>query len=167
MDEIQAQASQPQKSYSPPPITEADILKFIHQKAAEQRNNRKLECWEKLASSTKKQWAYANAYHRADDYARKRGALVQKKKQQRRRATRHPPMWKKKPPKQKKTCLTLMELARAFPNIAHQVFSSQTVDLPFVGGTCPTQQQTESGPLAIKGHPPSLDGHPRQHHEQD
>ena len=41
-------------------------------------------------------------------------------KQQRRRASRHPPMRKKKPAKQK-TCLTLMELARAFPNIAQQV----------------------------------------------
>ena len=39
------------------------------------------------------------------------------------------------------------------------VFSSQTVDLPFIGGTCPTQQ-TESGPVAIKGPPLSPDGHP-------
>ena len=41
-------------------------------------------------------------------------------KQQRRRASRHPRMRKKKPAKQK-TCLTLLELARAFPNIAQQV----------------------------------------------
>ena len=38
-------------------------------------------------------------------------------KKQRRRADRHPPMKKKKNTKQK-TCLTLMELAQAFPNIA-------------------------------------------------
>ena len=41
-------------------------------------------------------------------------------KKQRRRASRYPPMRKKKPGQQK-TCLTLMELARAFPNIAQQV----------------------------------------------
>ena len=41
-------------------------------------------------------------------------------KKQRRRAGRHPPMRKKKPAKPK-TCLTLLELARAFSNIAHQV----------------------------------------------
>ena len=42
------------------------------------------------------------------------------KKKQRRRAGRHPPM-KKKKPRQPKTCLTLMELAQAFPHIAQQV----------------------------------------------
>ena len=42
-------------------------------------------------------------------------------KKQRRRAGRHPPMKKKKKPRQPKTCLTLMELAQAFPNIARQV----------------------------------------------
>ena len=31
--------------------------------------------WTKLASPTKEQWAYANAYHRAEEYAKKRGAL--------------------------------------------------------------------------------------------
>ena len=41
-------------------------------------------------------------------------------KKQPRRAGRHPPMKKKKPSKQK-TCLTLMELAQAFPNIAQHV----------------------------------------------
>ena len=40
--------------------------------------------WDKWASPTKEQWAYANAYHRAEEYAKKRGAL------------RSPP--KKKPP---------------------------------------------------------------------
>ena len=43
---------------------------------------------------------------------------AQMKKRQ--RASRHAPMRKKKPAKQK-TCLTLMELARAFPNIVLQV----------------------------------------------
>ena len=41
-------------------------------------------------------------------------------KKQRPRASCHPPMRKKKPAKQK-TSLTLMELARAFPNMAQQV----------------------------------------------
>ena len=45
---------------------------------------------------------------------------VPKEKKQRRRAGRHPPMRRKKLVKQK-TCLILMELARAFPNIAQQV----------------------------------------------
>ena len=40
--------------------------------------------------------------------------------QKKQRSSRHPPMRKKKPAKQKK-CLALMELARAFPNIALQV----------------------------------------------
>ena len=31
--------------------------------------------WDKWASPTKEQWAYANAYHRAEEYAKKRGAL--------------------------------------------------------------------------------------------
>ena len=102
------------------PTTDADIMNFIQKKAAEQRQTQ--PWWEKLASPTKQQWAYANAYHRAEEYAKQRGALRSppKKKQQRRRAGRHPPMRKKKPPKQK-TCMTLMELARAFPNIAQQV----------------------------------------------
>ena len=43
------------------------------------------------------------------------------------------------------------------------VFSFQTIDLPFLGGTGPSQQ-TESGPVAIKkDHAPS-DEH--LHHEQ-
>ena len=102
------------------PTTDADIMNFIQKKAAEQRQTQ--PWWEKLASPTKQQWAYANAYHRAEEYAKQRGALRSppKKKPQRRRAGRHPPMRKKKPPKPK-TCMTLMELARAFPNIAQQV----------------------------------------------
>ena len=122
LDEIQAEARRPRKSYTPTPTTDAEIMKFITQKAADQRKNRQLEWWEKLASPTKKQWAYANTYHKAEEYARQRGALAQKKKQ-RRRATRHPPMRKKKktPAKKQKTCLTLLELAQAFPNIAQQV----------------------------------------------
>ena len=101
------------------PTTDAEMMNFIQKKAAEQRQTQ--PWWDKLASPTKQQWAYANAYHRAEEYAKKRGALRSPpKKKQRRRAGRHPPMRKKKPPKQK-TCMTLMELARAFPNIAQQV----------------------------------------------
>ena len=119
LDEVLADSSRPRASYTPPPTTDADIMNFIQKKAAEQRQTQ--PWWEKLASPTKQQWAYANAYHRAEEYAKKRGALRSPpKKKQRRRARRHPPMRKKKPPKQK-TCMTLMELARAFPNIAQQV----------------------------------------------
>ena len=123
LDEVQADSSRPRASYTPSPTSDADILKFIHKKAAEQRQTRPLQWWEKLASPTKQQWTYANAYHRAEEYAKKRGAMrppPKKTAKQRRRAGRHPPMRKKKPHKQK-TCMTLMELARAFPNIAQQV----------------------------------------------
>ena len=119
LDEVLADSSRPRANYTPPPTTDADIMNFIQKKAAEQRQTQ--PWWEKLASPTKQQWAYANAYHRAEEYAKQRGALRSPpKKKQRRRAGRHPPMRKKKPPKQK-TCMTLMELARAFPNIAQQV----------------------------------------------
>ena len=47
------------------PTTDADVLKFIQKKAAEQRQTQ--PWWEKLASPTKQQWAYANAYHRAEE----------------------------------------------------------------------------------------------------
>ena len=170
LDEIQAEARRPRKSYTPTPTptTDAEIMKYIHRKAADQRKNRKLEWWEQLASPTKKQWAYANAYHKAEEYTRQRGALAQKKKQ-RRRATRHPPMRKKKTPakKQKNLLSPVGTGAGLSQHCPASVFSSQTVDLPFVGGTCPTQQ-TESGPVAIKGPPPSPDGHPPpQHHERE
>ena len=103
-----------------PSTTDADIMNFIQKKAAQQRQTQ--PWWEKLASPTKQQWAYANAYHRAEEYAKKRGALRSpRKKKHRRRAGRHPPMRKKKKTTQQKTCLTLMELAQAFPNIAQQV----------------------------------------------
>jgi len=65
-------------------------MKFIHQEAAKQRGAQKLQWWEKLASPTKKQWAYANAFHRAEDYVWQRGALVQKKKETT-ASTRHSP----------------------------------------------------------------------------
>ena len=38
--------------------------------------------WDKWASPTKEQWAYANAYHRAEEYAKKRGALRSPPKKQ-------------------------------------------------------------------------------------
>jgi len=75
LDEVQADSSRPRASYTSPPTTDADIMKFINKKATEQKQNRQLEWWEKLASPTKAQWAYANAVHRAEEYARKRGAL--------------------------------------------------------------------------------------------
>ena len=37
LDEIQAEASRPRASYTPPPTDEASIMKFIHKKAANQR----------------------------------------------------------------------------------------------------------------------------------
>ena len=77
-------------------------MKFIHKKAAEQRR-------------AKVNWMAGVAFRQQ---ALRSYTAAQKK--QRRRASRHPPMRKKKSTEQK-TCLTLMELARAFPNIAQQV----------------------------------------------
>ena len=37
LDEIQAEASRPRASYTPPSTDEASIMKFIHKKAADQR----------------------------------------------------------------------------------------------------------------------------------
>ena len=99
LDEVLADSSRPQASYTPPPTTDADVLNFIQKKAAEQRQTQ--PWWDKLASLTKQQWAYANAYHRAEEYAKKRGALrspPKKTAKQRRRTGRHPPMRKEKPP---------------------------------------------------------------------
>ena len=67
LDEVQADSSRPRASYTPTPTSDADVLKFIQKKAAEQRQTQ--PWWEKLASPTKQQWAYANAYHRAEEYA--------------------------------------------------------------------------------------------------
>ena len=102
LDEVQADSSRPRASYTPPPTSDADILKFIHKKAAGQRRA-KVNRMAGVAFGQQALRAYTAA-----------------QKKQRRRAGRHPPMRQKKPPKQK-TCMTLMELARAFPNIAHQV----------------------------------------------
>ena len=124
-----------------PPTTDADIMNFIQKKAAQQRQTQ--PWWEKLASPTKQQWAYANAYHRAEEYAKKRGALRSpRKKKHRRRAGRHPPMRKKKKTTQQKTCLTLMELAQAFPNIAQQVcFYPKQSTLNSLVGRVPRSKQ--------------------------
>ena len=139
LDEVQAEASRPRASYTPQPTSDADVLKFIQMKAAEQRQAQ--PWWEKLASPTKQQWAYARAHHRAEAYAKKRGALRSPPKKQRRRAGRHPPMRKKKPPKAK-TCMTLMELARAFPNIAQQVcFHPKQSTFNSVVGRVPRSKQ--------------------------
>ena len=99
LDEVQADSSRPRASYTPPPTSDADILKFIHKKAAGQRR------------------AQVN---RMAGVAFGQQTLTAAQKKQRRRAGRHPPMRQKKPPKPK-TCMTLMDLARAFPNIAQQV----------------------------------------------
>ena len=81
-----------------------------------QAPRRKLQWWEKLASPTKEQWAYANAFHRAEA-------------KQRRRAGRHPPMKKRKPAmtrakmskKKGKTCLSLANVARRYPDMTKTV----------------------------------------------
>ena len=102
LDEVLADSSRPRASYTPPPTSDADILKFIQKKAADQRR-----------ANVNRMAGVAFGQQALRSYT----AAQQK---QRRRASRHPPMRKKKPHKQN-TWMTLMELARAFPNIAQQV----------------------------------------------
>ena len=55
--------------------------------------------WDKLASPTKEQWAYANAYHRAEEYAKKRGALRSPPKKKVRRKKKVKTVKRKRPSK--------------------------------------------------------------------
>ena len=84
-------------------MDEVEMMKFINKEAAKQRRG-KVTRMAGLAF---------------DEQALRSYTAAQKK--QRRRAGRHPPMRKKKKATKQKTCLTLMELARAFPKIAQQV----------------------------------------------
>ena len=84
-------------------MDEVEIMKFINKEAAKQRRA-KVNRLAGLAFGEQALRSYTTA-----------------QKKQRRRAGRHPPMRKKKKTTQQKTCLTLMELAQAFPNIAQQV----------------------------------------------
>ena len=86
-----------------PHMDEVEIMKFINKEAAKQRRA-KVNRMAGLAFGEQALRSYTAA-----------------QKKQRRRAGRHPPIRKKKKASQQKTCLTLMELARAFPNIAQQV----------------------------------------------
>ena len=86
-----------------PHMDEVEIMKFINKEAAKQRRA-KVNRMAGVAFGEQALRSYTAA-----------------QKKQRRRAGRHPPMRKKKKSTQQKTCLTLMELARAFPNIAQQV----------------------------------------------
>ena len=123
LDQIEAEASRPRASYTPPPTDDASIMKFINQKAAEQRRA-KVSRMAGVAFGQQALRSYTAA-----------------QKKQRRRASRHPPIRKKKPAKPK-TCLTLMELARAFPNIAQQVcFHSKQSTFYSLVGRVPRSKQ--------------------------
>ena len=100
LDEVQADSSRPWASYTPPPTSDAAMMKFIRKKAADQRR-----------ANVNRMAGVAFGQQALRSYT-----AAQKK--QRRRTARHLLMRKKKPAKPK-TCLTLLELARAFPNIAH------------------------------------------------
>ena len=84
-------------------MDEVEMMKFINKEAAKQRRA-KVNRMAGVAFGQQALRSYTAA-----------------QKKQRRRAGRHPPMKKKKKPRQPKTCLTLMELAQAFPHIAQQV----------------------------------------------
>ena len=86
MDQIQAEASRLRANYTPPPLDDEGIVKFINQEAAKQRRA-KVSRMTGVASGQQALRSYTAA-----------------QKKQRRRASRHPPMRKKKPAKQK-TCL--------------------------------------------------------------
>ena len=142
LDEVQAESSRPRASYTPSPTTDADMMKFIRKKAADQRR-----------ANVNRMAGVAFGQQALRSYT-----AAQKK--QRRRASRHPPMRKKKPAKNlPDPDGTGTGLSQHCPA---SVFSSQTIDLLFLGGKGPSKQ-TESGPVAIKGaHTPSED---HLHHE--
>ena len=87
--------------------------------------------WTKLASPTKEQWAYANAYHRAEEYAKKRGALRSPPKKKVRRKKKVKTVKRKRPSKKAKLRgmvkrgksvsldTTLRRLVQAFPQADH------------------------------------------------
>ena len=93
--------------------------------------------WDKLASPTKEQWAYANAYHRAEEYAKKRGALRSPPKKKVRRKKKVKRVKKKRPSKKAQRAFraklrgmvkrrksvsldtTLRQLVQAFPQADH------------------------------------------------
>ena len=98
LDEVQADSSRPRASYTPPPTSDADIMKFIHKKAADQRRA-KVNRMAGVAFGQQALRSYTAA-----------------QKKQRRRASRHPPMRKKKPAKPK-TCLTFWNWHRPLPTL--------------------------------------------------
>ena len=93
--------------------------------------------WTKLASPTKEQWAYANAYHRAEEYAKKRGALRSPPKKKVRRKKKVKTVKRKRPSKKAQRVFraklrgmvkrgrsvsldtTLRRLVQAFPQADH------------------------------------------------
>ena len=97
-DQIQAEASRPRQSYSPPNVNEAEIMKVINKEAAKQRR-----------AKVKRMAGVAVGQQALRSY-------TASQKKQRRRASRHPPMRRQKPGRQK-TCLTLMELAGPFQTL--------------------------------------------------
>ena len=103
---------------------------------------RKLQWWEKLASLTKEQWAYANAFHQAEERAWQR--------KQCQCTSRRPPMQKKKTQKTKNLLDPEGTGTGLSRHCSASVFSSQTIDLQVVGESLP-YQQTQSGPVTIKG----------------
>ena len=74
LDQIQAEASRPRASYTPPQLDEADIMTFINKKAARQRRA-KVNRMAGVAFGQQALRSYTAA-----------------QKKQRRRASRHPPM---------------------------------------------------------------------------
>ena len=93
--------------------------------------------WTKWASPTKEQWAYANAYHRAEEYAKKRGALRSPPKKKVRRKKTVKTVKRKRPSKKAQRAFraklrgmvkrgksvsldtTLRRLVQAFPQADH------------------------------------------------
>ena len=128
LDLIQAEASRPCASYSPPHINEAGIIKFINKEAAKQRRAQV----NRMTGA-----AYSPFLH-----------VCQKETT---------------PPRQSSSTHAKEEIrptknlpdpdgtgAGLSQHCSASVFSSQIIDLQFLSGTCPSQQ-TESGPVAIKG----------------
>ena len=141
LDQIQAEASRPRASYTPPQLDEAGILKFINKEAAKQRRAQV----NRMAGVAFGQ----NGCPRETTPTRQSSSAHAKEQ------TRQT----KNLPDPDGTGAGLSQHCAAI------VFSFQTIDLQFLSGTGPSQQ-TESGPVAIKGpHAPSDEHPPSPHHE--
>ena len=146
LDEVQGESSRPRASYTPPPTNDADILKFIHKKAADQRRAKVNRMAGGRLWSTSPPFLHGGP---KETTPTRQSSSAHAQEETYQTQNLHDPDG------------TGTGLSQHCPA---SVFSSQTIDLQFVGGTSPSQQ-TESGPVAIKG-PCTLWDAPLVHHHE-